>query len=267
MVQGIFFGAGFVQLSEWSIVMVVVLLSIIHHVVCGESECVSNAGPGPLPAHYSLAVRRVCACVWVGCVFRPYWLFLRRRDPHYCPHTVTSICFPPSFFSSSWHALQLAPNVPCAGPTRTKEGGEDCKTKTEKTSGMRERAQIWEQRRWEHTGVSKLLALVGSLRENRSVIRLRVCCLWTEIGLWPCFDPCPAGPSPRAPLPKREATFTVMYCTAQCAASGERGRSGFKTRESLCEGRGEGDRARERRHNECVKISLAHPEKNSSICY
>ncbi|CAB1447560.1 unnamed protein product [Pleuronectes platessa] len=43
------------------------------------------------------------------------------RDPHYCLHTVTSICFPPSLFFSSWHALQSAPSVPCTGPTRSIE--------------------------------------------------------------------------------------------------------------------------------------------------
>lgn len=66
------------------------------------------------------------------------------------------------------------------------------------------------------------------------------------------------------PLPMRKAAFTVMYCTAHCAAAREGGRSGLKERESLCEGE---ERETERRHNECVKISLAHPEKNSSMCY
>lgn len=61
-----------------------------------------------------------------------------------------------------------------------------------------------------------------------------------------------------------------MYCTAQCAAAGEGGRSGIKARESLREGERKGtqrEREEERRHNECVKISPAHPEKNSSMCY
>lgn len=57
--------AGFILLGEWSTVMMVVSLFIIHHVVCRVCVCVhvcvSETGPGPLPAHYSLAVLCVCA--------------------------------------------------------------------------------------------------------------------------------------------------------------------------------------------------------------
>lgn len=58
--------ADFILLSEWLPVMVVVSLFIIHHVVWGECVCVSETGPGLLPAHYSLAV---CACAreWAVC--------------------------------------------------------------------------------------------------------------------------------------------------------------------------------------------------------
>lgn len=67
-------------------------------------------------------------------------------------------------------------------------------------------------------------------------------------------------------IAEREVAFTVMYCMAQCAGAWEGGRSGLKERGSLCE---EEERAKEREgsNNECVKISLAHPEKSSSMCY
>lgn len=98
--------AVFILLTEWLTGM----LFIIHCGVCSVDVCVIETGLGPLPAHYSLAVLRVYARV--GCVFRPYWLFLRCMDPHYCPHTVTSICSRPSLFFSSRHALQPALSVP-----------------------------------------------------------------------------------------------------------------------------------------------------------
>lgn len=47
--------------------MVVASLFIIHHVVCGECVYVSETGPGPLPAHYSLAVLSMCVRKWAVC--------------------------------------------------------------------------------------------------------------------------------------------------------------------------------------------------------
>lgn len=61
MAQIIYFPLVFILLSEWLTVMVLVSLVIIHHVVCAGCVCVSETGPGPLPAHYSLAVSCVCA--------------------------------------------------------------------------------------------------------------------------------------------------------------------------------------------------------------
>lgn len=129
--------------------MVVVSLFIIHHVVCGECVCVSETGPRLLPAHYSLAVLHVCVCARVGCVHGPYWLSARRRDPHYRPHTVTSICFPPSFFFSACHALQWAPSIRCSVLTPSeKEIGKHIKslyqTKRENShGGNMESRNIW----------------------------------------------------------------------------------------------------------------------------
>lgn len=106
----------------------------------------------------------------------------------------------------------------------------------------------------------------GSRGDGRPLIRLRVSHLWIQTGLWPWFDPCPVqGRAFTAGTPQREAAFTVMYCTVQCAAATERGGQGFK-REKICVRRKKGTE-RERRHNERVKISLPHPEKNSSMCY
>lgn len=52
----------------------------------------------------------------------------------------------------------------------------------------------------------------------------------TEIGLWPWFDPCQAGPSPHV-TPQRQAAFTVIYLTAWRG-----GRSGPEEEgEGLCE--------------------------------
>lgn len=61
MAQIIYFPLVFILLSEWLTVMVLVSFVIIHHVVCAGCVCVSETGPGPLPAHYSLAVSCVCA--------------------------------------------------------------------------------------------------------------------------------------------------------------------------------------------------------------
>lgn len=44
-------------------VVVVGPFFINHHVALGETVCsLSDAAPRPLPAHYSLAVLRMCAC-------------------------------------------------------------------------------------------------------------------------------------------------------------------------------------------------------------
>lgn len=153
-------------------------------------------------------------CVWVGCVFRSYWLFLGRRDPHYCPHTVTSICFPPSFFFSSWHALQLAPNVPCAGPTRSKEGGKDCKNKNrkhikyEKESTNLRTEEVGTHRRVRAVGFSRLFAGKTDLWSGLgfAVFGQRLVCD-------PASAPAQQDRHPRRPCPRERQL--LQWCIAR----------------------------------------------------
>lgn len=74
-------------------------------------------------------------------------MFLRRRDPHYCPHTVTSICFPPSLFFFFF----LLPLCAAAGSKRALRWSvmERGRGRTRLESAQRdETTQIWERGRW-----------------------------------------------------------------------------------------------------------------------
>lgn len=197
-------------------------------------------------------------------------MFLRRRDPHYCPHTVTSICFPPSLFF-----FFPPPAMRCsrlqAGPALVRHGARRGRTRLE-SAQRDETTQIWERGRWGTYERLRAASVSGFVAGEQTCDHAQS---WTSLSR--DWTVAPVRPRRRGaynlrctPEREREAAFIVMYCTAQCAAAGEGGRSGIKARESLREGERKGthrEREEERRHNECVKISPAHPEKNSSMCY
>lgn len=197
-------------------------------------------------------------------------MFLRRRDPHYCPHTVTSICFPPSLFF-----FFPPPAMRCsrlqAGPALVRHGARRGRTRLE-SAQRDETTQIWERGRWGTYERLRAASVSGFMAGEQTCDHAQS---WTSLSR--DWTVAPVRPRRRGaynlrctPEREREAAFIVMYCTAQCAAAGEGGRSGIKARESLREGERKGthrEREEERRHNECVKISPAHPEKNSSMCY
>lgn len=127
-------------------VVVVGSFFINHHVALGETVCsLSDAAPRPLPAHYSLAVLRMCACESSVCSCPADFFFFCHRDPHYGPHTVTSICFPPLPLSCSCRAVLSAPSAPCTGLIWI--WGEMAGKHKEIRHEVREREQIWESGR------------------------------------------------------------------------------------------------------------------------
>lgn len=142
-----------------------------------------------------------------------------------------SASLPPSF-SSSCHALQSAPSVPRTGPTWRERERKDWKTRKETRYQIRGKANILEH--LEQTSQLELPAPGGKadLRSGSesAIFGQRSVCGHSS-------TPFPARAFTPG-TPERESAFTVMYCTAQCAAAREGGRSGLKERESLCEGEG-----------------------------
>lgn len=180
-----------------------------------------------------------------------------------------SASLPPSFF------FFLLPLCAAAGSKRALRWSvmERGRGRTRLESAQRdETTQIWERGRWGTYERLRAASVSGFVAGEQTCDHAQS---WTSLSRdWTVAPVRPRRSGAynlrRTPEREREAAFIVMYCTAQCAAAGEGGRSGIKARESLREGERKGthgEREEERRHNECVKISPAHPEKNSSMCY
>lgn len=158
-----------------------------------------------------------------------------------------------------------------AGPALVRHGARRGRTRLE-SAQRDETTQILERGRWGTYERLRAASVSGFMAGEQTCDHAQS---WTSLSRdWTVAPVRPRRSGAynlrRTPEREREAAFIVMYCTAQCAAAGERGRSGIKARESLREGERKGthrEREEERRHNECVKISPAHPEKNSSMCY
>lgn len=180
-----------------------------------------------------------------------------------------SASLPPSFFFFPPPAMRCSRLQ--AGPALVRHGARRGRTRLE-SAQRDETTQIWERGRWGTYERLRAASVSGFVAGEQTCDHAQS---WTSLSRdWTVAPVRPrrrgAYNLRRTPEREREAAFIVMYCTAQCAAAGEGGRSGIKARESLREGERKGthrEREEERRHNECVKISPAHPEKNSSMCY
>lgn len=212
----------------------------LHYSPCSMQwmcVCVSETGPGPSPAHYSLAVLRVYARV--GSVFRPYWLFLCRRDPHYCPHTVTSICFPPSLFFSSCHALQSALSMLYIRLTWSEGGEKDWEAHEETRYWIRDEHRFGRVRTYKQVQADGFTGLSAEKQTSDLIVSHH----WAKIDLWPWFNPCPRRPSPQAPLRERQL---LQWCIARHSVQhlGNEGGQGLKRERESVWGRGRRDRER-----------------------
>lgn len=180
-----------------------------------------------------------------------------------------SASLPPSFFFFPPPAMRCSRLQ--AGPALVRHGARRGRTRLE-SAQRDETTQIWERGRWGTYERLQAASVSGFMAGEQTCDHAQS---WTSLSRdWTVAPVRPRRSGAynlrRTPEREREAAFIVMYCTAQCAAAGEGGRSGIKARESLREGERKGthrEREEERRHNECVKISPAHPEKNSSMCY
>lgn len=180
-----------------------------------------------------------------------------------------SASLPPSFFCFPPPAMRCSRLQ--AGPALVRHGARRGRTRLE-SAQRDETTQIWERGRWGTYERLRAASVSGFMAGEQTCDHAQS---WTSLSRdWTVAPVRPRRSGAynlrRTPEREREAAFIVMYCTAQCAAAGEGGRSGIKARESLREGERKGthgEREEERRHNECVKISPAHPEKNSSMCY
>lgn len=180
-----------------------------------------------------------------------------------------SASLPPSFFFFPPPAMRCSRLQ--AGPALVRHGAGRGRTRLE-SAQRDETTQIWERGRWGTYERLRAASVSGFVAGEQTCDHAQS---WTSLSRdWTVAPVRPRRSGAynlrRTPEREREAAFIVMYCTAQCAAAGEGGRSGIKARESLREGEKKGthgEREEERRHNECVKISPAHPEKNSSMCY
>lgn len=180
-----------------------------------------------------------------------------------------SASLPPSFFFFPPPAMRCSRLQ--AGPALVRHGARRGRTRLE-SAQRDETTQIWERGRWGTYERLRAASVSGFVAGEQTCDHAQS---WTSLSRdWTVAPVRPRRSGAynlrHTPEREREAAFIVMYCTAQCAAAGEGGRSGIKARESLREGERKGthrEREEERRHNECVKISPAHPEKNSSMCY
>lgn len=124
-----------------------------------------------------------------------------------------SASLPPSFSPPVLRCSQLQA---CPALVRQGAGRERKDWKTRKET-RHQVAQILEHgRQEEQTSQLELAVSAGSWRESRPLIRLRVSHLRTEIGMWPQFDPCPAGPSPQAPPRERGSFYSDKLHSPVC---------------------------------------------------
>lgn len=185
--------------------------------------------PRPLPAHYSLAVLRMCASESSACSCPDDFFFSCHGDPHYCTHTVTGICFPPLPLFCSRHAILSAPSAPCTGLIWSGGGGWAlglvvARKHQEIRQEVRE-ANLgkWKVRTFQHLIDSRCYMLFGGSA-------------WT-FDLYPCLVQCPnltpdvLSLCPGQPGMRGKKLAQWCLCTTQRGgAAGDEGSQG----EELC---------------------------------